>query len=71
MDREEGATASVEFFVVRDVPVEAVLVTEGSLLVVSSGDLATISAKLAPFARHVLDFFQKEGKPLANIEFDH
>jgi len=60
----EGGTVSAEFFVVRDIPVEAVSVTEGSLLVVNPSDLPALAGKLVPLIRHVLNLFQGQNRPL-------
>jgi 8-oxo-dGTP diphosphatase len=63
----DGGTSSGEFFVIRDIPVEAVSVTEGSLLVVNSGDLPALASKLVPLARHVLNLFQDQNRPVPPI----
>jgi 8-oxo-dGTP diphosphatase len=51
---EKDGHLCAEFFVVRDVPIEEVRVTEGTLLVVDSSDLAGLSSKLAPGANMAL-----------------
>jgi 8-oxo-dGTP pyrophosphatase MutT (NUDIX family) len=44
----EGGTVRGEFFVARDVPADALTVTEGSLLIVEPDKLADVEHKLAP-----------------------
>jgi 8-oxo-dGTP diphosphatase len=50
----DGDTMRSEFFIVGDVPVEALKVTEGSLLVVEPDKLAAIEDKLAPSTRFAM-----------------
>jgi 8-oxo-dGTP diphosphatase len=50
----EGGTVRGEFFIAHDVPVDALMVTEGSLLIVEPDKLATVEHKLAPSARFAL-----------------
>jgi 8-oxo-dGTP diphosphatase len=50
MDGEVG-TIRGEFFVARDVPVDALTVTEGSLLIVEPERLAAVDNKFAPSVR--------------------
>ena len=44
----DGGTVRGEFFVVRDVPADAVVVTEGSLLIVEPDELSPVEHKFAP-----------------------
>jgi 8-oxo-dGTP diphosphatase len=44
----DGGTVRGEFFIVRDVPAEALVVTEGSLLILPPDEVATLEHKLAP-----------------------
>lgn len=52
-----GGTLHAEFFLVKDIPVEQVVVTEGSLLVASLSDLETMADRLTPSARFALDYY--------------
>jgi 8-oxo-dGTP pyrophosphatase MutT (NUDIX family) len=52
---QSGATLHGEFFIVRDIPIDAVTVTEGTLLVVSGiAAFDSLQEKLAPSAAHAL-----------------
>ena len=53
----ERYTMHGEFFVVSDIPVNKVTVTEGALLIVDSERLADLGSKLTPGARDVLARF--------------
>ena len=58
----EGGTVRGEFFIVRDVPVDALTVTEGSLLIVEPDKLATVEHKFAPSTRFAMKaLFDKQG----------
>jgi 8-oxo-dGTP diphosphatase len=52
-----GGTFRGDFFVVRDIPRDKIVVTEGTLLVVAPDDLARIKSKLTPTARFALDAY--------------
>jgi 8-oxo-dGTP pyrophosphatase MutT (NUDIX family) len=52
----EGGTLRAEFFVVRDVPSDALLITEGSLLIAERDDLLGLK-RLAPSAKFALSTF--------------
>ena len=54
-----GGSLYAEFFVVRDVPHDAIVVTEGQLLIVSRDQLALIDRKLTPSARFALGKFSE------------
>ncbi len=57
----EGGTVRGEFFIARDVPVEALMVTEGSLLIVEPNKLATLEHKFAPSTRFAMKaLFEKQ-----------
>jgi len=57
----EGGTVRSEFFIARDVPVDALMVTEGSLLIVEPDKLATVANKLTPTAWFAMEaFFNKQ-----------
>lgn len=53
----DGGTVSGEFFIVRNVPVEALMVTEGSLLIIEPDKLASVEHNLAPSARFAMKAF--------------
>ena len=53
IDRKEG-TIHGHLFMVRDIPVDALAVAEGSLLVVEPMEIGEIEARLAPTARLAL-----------------
>jgi 8-oxo-dGTP diphosphatase len=52
-----GGTFRGDFLLVRDIPIEKLVVTEGTLLAVAPADLAKIDHKLTPTARLALDAF--------------
>jgi 8-oxo-dGTP diphosphatase len=47
-------TVSAEFFITRDIPSDALVVTEGSLLKIKSNEIIEIEHKLTPSARFAL-----------------
>jgi 8-oxo-dGTP pyrophosphatase MutT (NUDIX family) len=53
----DGGTVRGEFFVAREVPVEGVVVTEGSLLIVERMDLSSVAHRLAPSAQLAMRAF--------------
>jgi 8-oxo-dGTP diphosphatase len=53
----EGGTVRGDIFVVRDIPIDELIITEGSLLIVERTDLATIETELTPFARFAITTF--------------
>jgi 8-oxo-dGTP diphosphatase len=53
----KGGTFRGDFFVVRDIPRDEIVVTEGTLVVVAPGELARIENKLTPTARFALDAY--------------
>src|SRR5262249_30641469 len=56
----DGGTIHADFFIIREVPVDALVITEGSLLIVKPEDIRTIETKLTPSARLGLTaFFDK------------
>ena len=60
----EGGTVHGEFFVVRDVPANAILVTEGALLVVRRNDLLSLMRQLVPSAQYAMKvFFKNQSYP--------
>jgi 8-oxo-dGTP diphosphatase len=48
----EGGNVRGEFYIARDVPVDALVVTEGSLLIVEPDKLAALEHRLAPSTRY-------------------
>jgi 8-oxo-dGTP diphosphatase len=57
----EGGTVRGEFFIVRNVPVDGLKVTEGSLLIVEPDELVGVEHNFAPSARFALKaLFDKE-----------
>lgn len=53
----EGGTLRGHLFVARDVQANALVVTEGALLIVDPADVSTIEPRLAPTARVALNIF--------------
>jgi len=51
----DGGSVRGDFFVVRDIPVEALVITEGSLLIVQPDDVIKLDEKLTPTARFALN----------------
>jgi 8-oxo-dGTP diphosphatase len=56
-DEAPGGTVSRQYYVVRDIPSDALTVTEGSLLIAKREDLPSLAPKLAPAAQAALDIF--------------
>ncbi len=50
----DGGTVSGEFFITRNIPVDALVVTEGSLLIIKPSELVQIDSKLTPTARFAM-----------------
>jgi 8-oxo-dGTP diphosphatase len=53
----DGGILSAEFFIVRDVPTSALVVTEGSLLIIDPGQIIEIEPKLTPAARFAIKVY--------------
>jgi 8-oxo-dGTP diphosphatase len=53
----EGGFVHGEFFIARDIPVNALVVTEGSLLIVKPDEIINIERKLTPSARFAMQAF--------------
>jgi 8-oxo-dGTP pyrophosphatase MutT (NUDIX family) len=53
----KGGTFRGDFFLVREIPRDKIVVTEGTLLVVAPGELARIKHKLTPTAQFALDAY--------------
>lgn len=54
IDADSGGSVRGDFFVARDIPVEALVVTEGSLLIVEPDDVTALYKRLTPTARFAL-----------------
>ena len=52
-----GSTVAGEYYVLRNVPVEALSVTEGSLLLAKREDLASLAHEFAPSAKAAFGMF--------------
>jgi 8-oxo-dGTP pyrophosphatase MutT (NUDIX family) len=52
-----GGTVVGEFFVARDIPADALVVTEGSLLIVTPDELPSLVQRLAPSASYAVRIF--------------
>lgn len=50
----EGGTLRADLFVARDIPVDALAITEGSLLIVEPAEISKIDPKLGPTTRLAL-----------------
>jgi 8-oxo-dGTP diphosphatase len=61
IDTDSGGSVRGEFFVARDIPVEALVVTEGSLLVVDPGDVTALFQRLTPTARFAQKVYETAG----------
>jgi 8-oxo-dGTP diphosphatase len=53
----DGGTVRGELFVARDIPVDALAITEGTLLVVARNELKQIEHRLTPMTRFALQAF--------------
>jgi 8-oxo-dGTP diphosphatase len=51
----EGCTAHGEIFIVRNIPADAVTVTEGSLFIAEARELHSLKDRFAPFSRFILE----------------
>ncbi len=62
IDLEDGATGALacEIYLVRDIPVNKLVITEGALLIVAPDDIARIDVNLAPLARLALAAFERQ-----------
>jgi 8-oxo-dGTP diphosphatase len=52
-----GGTVRAEFFITRDIPTDALVVTEGSLLMINHDEIIEIEPKLTPSARFALKVY--------------
>jgi hypothetical protein len=53
----KGGTFRGDFFLVRDVPRDGIVVTEGTLFVIAPDGIAQIKDRLTPTARFALDAY--------------
>lgn len=55
----DGGTIRADFFITRDVPADALFITEGALLTIEVQDVMTIEHNLAPSARFAIAAFNQ------------
>jgi 8-oxo-dGTP diphosphatase len=60
-DVDVDGTLHAEFFIARDIPVERLIVTEGSLLIAEPDEIFKIEHKLTPSARFALKAYGVSG----------
>ena len=60
IDADSGSFSG-DLFIARDIPVDALVVTEGSLLVVKQDEVITMDKKLTPSARFAMRFIGTPG----------
>jgi 8-oxo-dGTP diphosphatase len=65
-----GGAIHGEFFVIRDVPVDMLVITEGSLLTVSPEDMPAIESKLTPSARLAMKAYLDKYGPILTVRRD-
>jgi 8-oxo-dGTP diphosphatase len=53
----DGGFVHGEFFIARDIPVDALVVTEGSLLIVKADEINNIERRMTPSARFAMQAF--------------
>jgi 8-oxo-dGTP diphosphatase len=53
----DGGTVRGDFFIARDIPADALVITEGSLLIVKPDEIIKIEPKLTPSARFAIKAF--------------
>jgi 8-oxo-dGTP pyrophosphatase MutT (NUDIX family) len=58
----EGGTAHGEFFVARDVPIEELIITEGTLLVASPAQVASLESQLSPSGKFAIKASLESGR---------
>ena len=54
---QHGAIVHAEFFVARDLPVERIVITEGSLLILKPEELVSVEPELTPPTRFAIRAF--------------
>ena len=59
-DEVQGGTVRRQYFVARDIPVDALFMTEGSLVIAKPEDLVSIKHHLTPAAKVALDIYLGE-----------
>jgi 8-oxo-dGTP pyrophosphatase MutT (NUDIX family) len=60
-DSTSAPTRTVELYSASEVPVAELVVTEGTLLIASKGDIAGLTDKLTPSAAHALNLIAAAG----------
>ena len=65
-----GAMIQGEFFVLNDVPVDRLNITEGSLLICKERELESLKTKLTPSARFALGAYFEKTQPTNFIRLD-
>ena len=61
-----GGAFHCEIYVANNIPVDQLLITEGSLLSVKLDDLATIDARFSPSARFAVNAFLNDQESMLN-----
>jgi 8-oxo-dGTP diphosphatase len=61
IETDSGGSVRGEFFVAHDIPVEALVITEGSLLIVEPVDVVALYQRLTPTARLALKAYATPG----------
>jgi 8-oxo-dGTP pyrophosphatase MutT (NUDIX family) len=56
-DEVEGGTTDRHYFLARDIPVDVLVITEGSLVIAKSEDLALLADEFTPVAKAALAIF--------------
>jgi 8-oxo-dGTP pyrophosphatase MutT (NUDIX family) len=57
----DGGSVRAEFFIVRDIPIQGLIITEGSLLLTPSDEIIAIDHKLTPAARFAMKAYGVSG----------
>ena len=68
MDYPNKSTVTGTFFVLRDVPVEGLVVTEGSLLAVAPSELGSLLHRMTPSACFVARVFMLQNDKTSGPE---
>jgi hypothetical protein len=54
---DDGGTVHGEFFVTGDIPIDRLVITEGTLLIVRLEDISSVQSRFSPSARFALQTF--------------
>jgi 8-oxo-dGTP pyrophosphatase MutT (NUDIX family) len=57
LDEAGGASVHVEYFVARDLPLDKLIITEGSLLIIAREQLASVEPRFSPSTRFAISAF--------------